>query len=285
MVKSLFGGGLVVVLSVLAVSLPGASALAETKKPAAGAMVGKAKLDAKEINDALKSSEGARIESALASVRVAGKDGGGRAFVGAIVTRLKSGLPRELVKKGLDTLGDLEDAGGAEAGEMYLEHRDSEVRVAAVRCLGGSKGAQATKALRAALADPDPKVHSLAATVLGGTRSPDAVPELIVALDKGVNEAAVSIGQLCDGKTTCDALLDRMKSKPFDVISSGLAQELARKDVGDDAKKKVITQVRELASAKAREFLVEVKAAWPKDGSKAVLDTLEKAIKDLEGAK
>ena len=90
-------------------------------------------------------------------------------------------------------------------------------------------------------------------------------------------------GELLLGE--CDQLLNRMKSKPFDVVSSGLQQTLARKEVPDDYKKKVITQVRELASAKAREFLETVKKSWPPNGSKPVAEALDKAIKDLEGAK
>ena len=241
------------------------------------------KIDAKEANDALKSSDSARIESALVNIRAAGKDGGGRAFTAAIVGRLKIGLPKELVRKALDALAELEDPTSTEAGEMYLEHRDGEVRLSAVRVLGAAKTPAAVKGLRLALGDGDPRVRGLAATLLGATKAADAVPDLVAALDKGINEAAVSIGQLCDSKS-CDALLDRLKNKPFDVISTGLQQELLRKDVSDDVKKKVITAVRELASQKAREFLVEVKGAWPKDGSKAILDALDKAIKDLEGA-
>ena len=277
-----------VLVSALIVS---GGALAQTPpKPPAGkiaATTAKVKIDPKEANDALKSSDATRIESTLGTIRVAGKDGGGKPFTGAIVARLKAGLSKSLIVKALDTLAELEDQAGAEAGDMYLAHRDGEVRQAAVRCLGGSKGPVAVKGLQKALTDPDGRVRGLAATVLGGTKAADAVPMLVVALDKGVNEAAVSIGQLCTtapGDKSCDVLLDRMKSKPFDVISSGLGQMLARKDVSDDAKKKVITQVRELASQKAREFLVEIKTSWPKDGSKAVLDALDKAIKDLEGA-
>ena len=82
-----------------------------------------------------------------------------------------------------------------------------------------------------------------------------------------------------------DALTERLKSKPLDVMASGLQQVLTRKDVPDDYKKNIIKVVRELSSAKAREVLESVKKGYPKDGSKAVLDALDKAIKDLEGAK
>lgn len=262
----------------------GALAQGAPKKPAAAAVSAKIKIDAKEANESLKSSDATKIETALAIIRTAGKDGGGKAFTGAIVARLKAGLTKDLAKKALETLGDLDDPAAFEACEMYMAHRDSEVRVAAVKCLGGAKASPAaTKGLRAALGDVDNRVHAFAATILGGTKATDAVPDLILALDKGVNEAAVSIGQLCDPKS-CDALLERLKTKPFDVISSGLGQELARKDIPDDVKKKVITAVRELASQKAREFLTEVKNGFGKTESKAVQEALDKAIKDLEGA-
>ncbi len=260
----------------------GAMAQGAAKKPTA--VAAKIKIDAKEANEALKGSDATKIESTLAIIRSAGKDGGGKAFTAAIVARLKAGLSKELVKKALETLGDLDDPTAFEACEMYMAHRDGDVRVAAVKCLGGAKASPAaTKGLRAALGDVDNRVHAFAATILGSTKATDAVPDLILALDKGVNEAAVSIGQLCDAKT-CDALLERLKNKPFDVISSGLGQELARKDVSDDSKKKVITAVRELASQKAREFLTEFKNNFGKTESKAVQEALDKAIKDLEGA-
>lgn len=260
------------------------SALGQAK-PAAKAAA-KGKVDVKEATAALQSSEPARIETAIVNIRMAGKDGGGKALTKELVARVKSGLPKELLKKALDTLGELEDPAAFEGCEVYLAHREPEVRSSAVRCAGSSRAPGTNKALRAALSDIDPRVHAMAATLLGEAKATDSVDDLIVALDKNVNEAAVSIGMLCDPKAgQCDQLLNRMKSKPLDVVFSGLQQVLTRKDVPDDYKKKVITQVRELASGKAREFLEGVKKTWPKDGSKGVAEALDKAIKDLEGAK
>ncbi len=273
-------------IAIASLAIGAVAALVSTNAGAQGkpAAAPKAKTDTKESTDALKSSDSARIETALVNIRLAGKDGGGRAFTPAIVARLEAGLPKELLKKALATLGDLEDAAGVKGCEMYLAHRDPEIRLEAVRCLGSMKGPQAIKALRVALSDLHGPVHATAATLLGEAKATEAVPDLIVALDKGVSEAAVSIGMLCDPKA-CDELLARMKTKPLDIVFSGLQQVLARKDVTDDYKKKVITQVRELSSGKAREFLEGVKKAWPQTGSKSVAEALDKAIKDLEGAK
>lgn len=264
-----------------AAATPPAKAAAKPAKP-----IPSGKLDMKETKAALESSEAARIEGALVNIRMAGKDAGGRAATALVVERLKNGLPRELLKKGLETLAELEDPAAIEGCDLYMAHRDPEIRLVALTCLGATKSPDANKSIRAALGDTDARVHSTAATLLGEAKALEAVPDLIVALDKGVNEAAVSIGMLCaPGQGECQQLLNRMKSKPLDVIFSGLQQVLARKDVPDDFKKKVITQVRELASAKAREFLEGVRKAWPPNGSKPVAEALDKAIKDLEGAK
>lgn len=296
--KTRFFGGTVLAMGVLVAASIATPAGAQGKKPAAPAAkpaapaaakpakISSGKLDMKEITAALESSDPARIETALVNIRMAGKDGGGKAATALVVQRLKNGLPRELLKKALDGLTDVEDPAATEGCALYMAHRDPEVRLSALKCLGGAKSPEAVKIIRAALGDVDPRVHATAASLLGETKATDSVADLIVALDKGVNEAAVSIGQLCDAKAgECDQLLNRMKSKPLDVIFSGLQQILARKDVPDDYKKKVITQVRELASGKAREFLEGVKKAWPPNGSKPVADALDKAIKDLEGAK
>lgn len=244
------------------------------------------KLDVKEAKASLESSESPRIETALVNIGMAGKDGGGRQVTKDIVARLEKGLPRELLKKALETLATLEDPAGVPGCEIYMSHRDSEVRLAALKCLGAAKTPAANKTIRAALGDTDARVHAMAATLLGEAKATDSVGDLIVAFDKGVNEAAVSIGILCaPAGGECDQLLNRMKSKPLDVVFSGLQQILTRKDVPDDYKKKVITQVRELASGKAREFLESVKKSMPPGASKGVTEALDKAIKDLEGAK
>jgi HEAT repeat protein len=261
--------------------LGGASAYAQKGgAPAAAAM----KLDTKELGAAISGNEPAKIADGLDRTRVAGKDGGGKALVPVIVSRIQRGLPKDLLKKALETLGDLEDPAAAEIAEQYLSHREADVRVAAVNCLGSVKGPVAVRALRNALGDLDARVHALAATHLGTLKAPEAIPDLVIALDKGVNEAASSIGMLCDAKT-CDVLLERLATKPFDVISSGIQQVMARAAVGDDVKKKFIAAVQKLQTRKAREFLQELRTAWPKGGSKAVETTLDDAIKSLEGAK
>ncbi len=265
--------------------LLGAGALALTILGATTSSAQKgARLDAKEAAAAILGNQPAKIGEAIDRARAAGKDGGGQALVPAIVKRLERGLPKDLLKKALETLAALENPAAADVAEQYLAHRDADVRIAAVNCLGAVKGPIAVRGLRTALGDLDPRVHALAATHLGALKAPEAIPDLVIALDKGVNEAAASIGMLCDAKS-CDELLERLASRPFDVISSGIQQVVARANVPDEVKLKFVHAVQRLQTRKARDFLQDLRNAWPKGGSKTVEKSLDDAIKSLEGAK
>ncbi|NVL83615.1 HEAT repeat domain-containing protein, partial [Escherichia coli] len=107
----------------------------------------------------------------------------------------------------------------------YTTHRNSKVRRAAVKSLTRTKGAVAGPALKRALSDGDAVVRGTAASGLGALKAKDAVPELFIALDHRVNEAAASIGQLCTMEQ-CEQLAAKLGKVPFDVVTGGLDQVL-----------------------------------------------------------
>ena len=88
-----------------------------------------------------------------------------------------------------------------------------ELRRAAVKALLKTKGPAAVKALRHALSDSDPMVRGIAATGLGTLKAKDAVPDLFVALDRKIAEAAASIGQLC-APSECEQLAGKLGRSP-----------------------------------------------------------------------
>src|SRR6185312_2691042 len=167
--------------------------------------------------------------------------------VPAIVERLKLGLPAPVTLAAIETLGDTENEGASEVLAWYAHDRTLSLRRAAVQALGRTKGAAAEKALRAALSDSDDAVRGTAATALGGMKAKDALPDLFLALDHKVEEAAASIGQLCEPKD-CERLADKLGHVPFDVMTGGLDQILLRpvKDIDEETKIKIVGKVREL---------------------------------------
>jgi hypothetical protein len=238
----------------------------------------------------LSSGDEAQIKSALDEARLSGK--GAVKLVPGIVKDLSAGLPYGLAQAAIETLGDVaQDAGDApgarraefdaasEAIAVYLRHRSVTLRRAAAKALVQTKGAAAVKGLRAALSDEDAQVRGVAATGLGALKAKDAVGDLFVALDHRIQEAAASIGQLCN-PDECEALVTRMGKIPFDVLTSGLDPILFRPatEVSDDAKVKLVTRVRELGTGEANRFLRDVQKRWPAAWSSRIKQSIDQGV-------
>jgi HEAT repeat protein len=227
---------------------------ADKKKPVAAAP---APIDVKPIVAKLKTGDEAQIKEGLDDARLAGPTGAAAAPVVAEV--LTRGLSLPLTQAAIETLGDLESDTGSTALSLYTSHRNAKVRRAAVKALTRTKGAPASAALKRALSDGDAVVRGAAASGLGALKAKDAVPDLFVALDHRVNEAAVSIGQLCSADQ-CEQLAGKLGKIPFDVMTGGLDQVLFRPaaDVPDDAKVKIIGRIREQGTIEGNKFLKDV---------------------------
>jgi hypothetical protein len=153
-----------------------------------------------------------------------------------------------------------------------------------VRALTRTKGAGAAQALRRALGDSDAQIRGNAAAGLGSLDARGAVPDLFAALDHRVNEAAASIGMLCDAQQ-CLELAGRIGKLPFDVVTSGLEPMLSRPSaqLADDVKLKVLERVRSLNTAEANRFLRDVQAHLPKDASPRLEQAVDDAVRATVG--
>lgn len=243
----------------LASVLPSSAAQAEDKaknpSPAGEAPVA-TRLPA-DVLARLKSGDPARIQSALDDVRMAGK--GGAPAVPAIVALLEQGLSLALTQAAIDTLGDTESQAASAVLALYARYRTIPLRKTAVQALAKTRGPAAVKALRAALSDPDPAIRGLSASSLGGLKAHEALADLFRAIDRGVPEAAVSIGELCVGDE-CGTLAGKLGALPFEVVTSGLDQVLFRPpgEVADELKVKIVERVRDVGTGPCNRFLKEV---------------------------
>lgn len=228
----------------------------------------------------LKSSDEAQIKGALDDVRMAGKPAASSApLIGDL---LDKGLPLALTIPALETLGDLEVEATSASIAPYVLHRNLKVRQTAAKALVRTKGSVAVKTLRHALSDSDAMVRGVAASGLGTLKAHDAVPDLFIALDHRVAEAAAAIGQLCNPQE-CDSFSGRLGRQPFDVMTGGFDQILFRPDVNDDGKVKVVGRVRELGTQEASKFLRDVQSRWPKTGSPRVKQSLDQGVQATGG--
>jgi HEAT repeat protein len=271
--------GLVVLLSGA-----GLTAFAAPPPPKAVAKPAKAapKVDVSPSVQKLKSGDSAQIRAALDEIRIVGP--GAASAAPAIVDVLGQGLSEPLTRHAIDTLADLEAPEASPILAQYTTHRTVAVRRRAVLALMRTKGEPAAPALRRALGDADPQIRGSAASGLGSLKAKDAVPDLFVALDHKVNEAAASIGQLCNPEQ-CEQLTKKLGQLPFDVVTSGLEPILSRPsaEISDDAKIKVIGRLRELGTAEANRFLADVDKRLPKETSPRLRQAVEQAVKATTG--
>jgi HEAT repeat protein len=240
-----------------------------------------AKVDVAPAIQKLKSGDEGQIRAGLDELRIAAV--GGAPAAATVAEVLANGLSEPLTQQAIDTLGDLESSDGSAVLAQYAMHRTVAIRRASIRALTRTKGPVAAQALRQALGDSDAQVRGNAAAGLGAVKAKDAVPDLFVALDHKVNEAAASIGQLCNAEQ-CDQLAGKLGKLPFDVVTSGLEQVLFRSgDVTDDTKIKVLGRLRELGTGEANRFLKDVEKRLPKEASPRVRQALEQAVKATTG--
>jgi HEAT repeat protein len=185
----------------------------------------------------------------------------------------------ELTQAAIDTLADTESEAASDVLAVYARHRALPIRKAAVQALAKTKGPAAVKALRAALSDPEPAVRGIAGMSLGGLKAHDALGDLFRALDRGLPEAAVSIGELC-AEGECQQLAGKLGKLPFDVVTSGLDEILFRpaNEVNDDLKVKVVEGVRDVGTGPANQFLKQVQARMKTAASPKVKQAVDAAV-------
>lgn len=193
---------------------------------------------------------------------------------------LEQGSTSKVLLMALDTAGRLKAPTLGDRVAPYIRHRNGEVRRAAVRALVKTQGPHAAAALRQALRSSDPYVRNTAASGLGSLGAKDAVEDLFKALANNVAEAAASIGQLCDA-TSCEKLAALLGKAPFDIVTGGLEQALFRPaaEVPDAVKIKIVVRLREVGTNESRRYLTDVRSRWPADGSAAVRQALDSAVK------
>ncbi|MBX3206369.1 MAG: HEAT repeat domain-containing protein [Labilithrix sp.] len=269
-----------VALALLLTCAGASSASAQPAKPPAAKPA--AKTDVGPAVQKLKSGDEAQIRAGLDDLRIVGPAAASAAP--AVADILARGLSEPLAHQAIDTLGDLEASDGSAILAQYAQHRTVAIRRAAIKALTRTKGPAAATALRKALGDSDAQVRGNAAAGLGALKAKDAVPDLFAALDHKVNEAAASIGQLCNAEQ-CDQLAGKLGKLPFDVVTSGLEPVLFRpaSDMSDDAKIKLLGRLRELGTGEANRFLKDVEKRLPKEASPRIRQAVEQAVKATTG--
>ncbi|MEM1417218.1 MAG: HEAT repeat domain-containing protein [Myxococcota bacterium] len=180
-----------------------------------------------------------------------------RAAVQPIARRIRRGLPPPLVVPAIEALELIGHASAGPVLEMLLRHRSAEVRAAAAAAVAEVEARRAGPALRAALDDPDPNVRATAALALGRVGDRRATPDLFRALERGLYEASASLGQLVRAPDVA-RYLGYLRRLPLSVLTPGLTEMLARRDLPNATKLEIVEAVGAVGSIDAKRYLEEL---------------------------
>jgi HEAT repeat protein len=267
-------GAALVALSALTIA-PHAEAKPPAKKTAAPTV------DAKALQAKLAGGDATAIAQALAEAKQAGP--GAASIAPAIEDLLRRGAPVAIAKAAMEALSAIGLPSSSAALRPYLSHRIPELRKAAVHALGDTKGPDALAAFREGLRSSDPVVRGFSASGLGNLGAAVALPDLFLALDRHVSEAAAAIGQLC-APNDCESFANKLGDVAFDVMTSGFDPILFRtKPLPEDALLKIVGRLRELGTPEAGKYLADVESRW--SGSAKVKQALESAVASIPGAR
>jgi HEAT repeat protein len=236
---------------------------------------------AKVVIQKLASSEASQVLDGLAAAKAAGP--AGEPVATAIETVLRRGATATITKASIETLGAIGAKSSSAAIRPYLHHRSPDIRRSAARALASTKGPESLAAYKEGLRSPDAQVRGYAAAGLGSLGKVEALPDLFLALDRNVREAAAAIGALCSGGA-CDQLIERLGKVPFDVMTSGIDPILFRiPPLSDEVLIRIIGQLREVGTPEAGRYLASVLDRWPAAGSARVRKELGTAVSSLPG--
>ncbi len=260
-----------------------AAAAGKARARARGAKPPAPAIDVEAACEKLRGADASGVVEALRALKAAGPSA---AEAAAHVERLLArGATADVTKAAFEALSAIGAPTSSAAVRPYVQSRVGELRVAALRALAATKGPEAIAALREGLRAADPKVRSYAAAGLGAIGADEALPDLFLALDRGVAEAAAAIGQTC-GPDACRKLAAKIGTIAFDLARTGLDPILLRTPpLPDDVLIPIVGRVRELGTPEAGRYLVDVAAQWPASGSKKVKQAIDAAIASIPGAR
>lgn len=292
----------VMIAAAVAVLAANPAAEAQRRPPqgnrSAGAQNGQnQELSFREAREALASNDAARVTEGLESIATYPT----AESVQAVVELLRRGPGDNVTDKAIEALGILGRVEGIEELSNLLRHRRAAARAEAVEALAKIQDPRVRGLIESGLHDSAPEVRSAAAQALGRIGARQSVPLLFRAFERGVPQAAESIGRLgsAEDAVSADAAHDsedpRRTSRrqtltmwithaPITVLLSGIEQFLNRRDIPAAIKVKIIERLEQRAASRAVvDSLQRWVASRPRGYAGADLVRANLAIRQIRG--
>ncbi|MBN2342495.1 MAG: HEAT repeat domain-containing protein [Deltaproteobacteria bacterium] len=192
-----------------------------------------------------------------------------------LIALLKTGPRNDITNMAIETLGALANEDSIDTLLQYLNHRRSDARVAAIFALEGFSSPKIKSALELKLRDSDPQVRSNAALALSTKGDAESVPLLFLAFDRGVNDAAVTIGKLGNAKDAI-RLTEYLGRLDVTLLLPGFKEFILGANIDEGTKLEILNILFDLAGPDVRQFAVQIRAKLNAENPN--IDAAENAI-------
>ena len=185
-----------------------------------------------------------------------------REVIPPLAELLRSGQPDAITDRALEALRGLADPASMEVLTEFTRHRRAGARRRAYAAIAGIEDRRAATVLEQGLRDSDRSVRAACALALGAIGARGSLDVLFVAFERGVVEAAVSIGKLGNDGSV-ERFTAHLGQQPLSVMLSGYEQYLRRNDISDATKIAIVNRLGEVSGRAVREFLTQYLATMP----------------------
>lgn len=193
---------------------------------------------------------------------------------------LRSGQPDAITDRALEALGALGQASAVDVLVEFTHHRREAARRRAYQALAAIRDPRIPRLLEQGLRDSDRNVRGAAALALGQIGARGSVDTLFIAFDRGVIEAAISIGKLGD-KAAVQKFSESVGRRPLSVMLSGFEQFVRRRDLDDEVKLEIVQRLGEVSGPLVKTFLREYLGTFSERDRSALKQAIEETIRRI----
>ena len=196
-----------------------------------------------------------------------------------LATLLRSGRADEVTDRALQALRGLAHPSGIEVLTEFTHHRRPRARRLAYQALAAISDRRIPRLLEHGLSDSDRSVRAQCARSLGEIGATGSVETLFLAFDRGVVEAAISIGKL-GNRASIRRYNEHLGQMPLSVMLSGYSEFVRRNDIPDEVKIDIVGRLGEISGDMVRVFLQRYLDTFATRGRAAMRNRVRQVVVD-----
>lgn len=235
--------------------------------------------DLPDILTKLRSNDAARVREAIDLLTVLDRP----ESIAPLAELLRSGQPDAITDRALEALAALAKPESIEVLAEFTHHRRESVRRRAYQALAAIRDPRVPSLIEQGLRDSERNVRSACALALGDIGSRGSIEILFRAFDRGVLEAATSIGKLGDAAAVT-RFSGSLGSQPLSVMLNGYEQFVRRTDLSEQVKLDIVGRLGEVSGVMVKTFLRQYLGTFAERDRSQLRRAIEETIRRIPDA-